>query len=90
VKIPAIRYDQRGNELHFRITPPSRTGTEQFYKTRAFGPIFDHAAAVDDFTDSTGSPVALPPFIRSFRINRFLEGALTGGQAVLYRQQKHS
>jgi hypothetical protein len=59
------------------ITPPSTSGTPQFYKTRAYGPIYDHAAALDDFTDSTGTPIALPPFVQSFRINQFLQGALT-------------
>ncbi|PZS39417.1 MAG: hypothetical protein DLM62_08400, partial [Pseudonocardiales bacterium] len=73
----SIYYYQGGNELHFVITPPSTSGTPQFYKTRAFGPIYDHAAALDDFTDSTGTPIALPPFIHSFRINQFLQGALT-------------
>jgi len=73
----SIYFDQGGNELHFVITPPSTSGPAQFYKTRAYGPIFDHAAAVDDFTDSTGVPIALPPFIHSFRINQFLQGALT-------------
>ncbi len=73
----SVYFDQGGNELHFTITPPSTSGPEQFYKTRAFGPLYDHAAAVDDFTDSTGTPIALPPFIHSFRINQFLQGALT-------------
>ena len=73
----SIYYYQGGNELSFVITPPSTSGTPQYYKTRAYGPIFDHAAALDDFTDSTGTPIALPPFIRSFRINQFLQGALT-------------
>jgi hypothetical protein len=73
----SIYFDQAGNELHYVITPPSTSGTPQFYKTRAFGPLYDHAAALDDFTDSTGTPIALPPFVRSFRINQFLQGALT-------------
>jgi hypothetical protein len=73
----SIYFNQGGNELSYVITPPSTSGTPQFYKTRAFGPIYDHAAALDDFTDSTGTPIALPPFIRSFRINQFLQGALT-------------
>jgi hypothetical protein len=73
----SIYFDQAGNELHFVITPPSTSGTPQFYKTRAFGPLYDHAAALDDFTNSTGTPIALPPFIHSFRINQFLQGALT-------------
>ena len=73
----SIYYYQGGNELSFVITPPSTSGTPQYYKTRAYGPIFDHAAALDDFTDSTGTPIALPPFIHSFRLNQFLQGALT-------------
>jgi hypothetical protein len=73
----SIFYYQGGNELHFVITPPSTSGTPQFYKARAFGPIYDHAAALDDFTDSTGTPIPLPFFLHSFRINQFLQGART-------------
>ena len=73
----SVYYDQGGNELHFVITPPPTSGPQVSYKTQAYGPIFDHAAALDDFTDSTGTPIALPPFIHSFRINQFLQGALT-------------
>ena len=73
----SIYYDQTGNELHFVITPPSTSGPAESYKTRAYGPIFDHAAALDDFTDSTGTPIALPPFVKPFRINQFLQGAAT-------------
>jgi hypothetical protein len=73
----SVYFDQGGNELHFVVTPPSTSGPVQYYKTRAYGPIFDHAAALDDFTNSTGVPIALPPFVHSFRINQFLQGALT-------------
>jgi hypothetical protein len=73
----SIYYDEAGNELHFVITPPSTSGTPQFYKTQAYGAIFDHAAALDDFTDSTGTPIPLPFFIHAFRINQFLQGAVT-------------
>jgi hypothetical protein len=73
----SIYYNELGNELSYVITPPSTSGTPQFYKTQAYGAIFDHAAALDDFTDSTGTPIALPPFVRSFRLNQFLQGALT-------------
>jgi hypothetical protein len=73
----SIYFDQEGNELHFVITPPSTSGPVENYKTRAYGPIFDHAAALDDFTNSTGVPIALPPFVQAFRINQFLQGALT-------------
>ena len=73
----SIYYNETGNELSYVITPPSTSGTPQFYKTGAHGAIFDHAAALDDFTNSTGTPIALPPFIHSFRINQFLQGAIT-------------
>jgi hypothetical protein len=73
----SIYYNETGNELSYVITPPSTSGTPQYYKTNAHGSIFDHAAALDDFTDSTGTPIALPPFIRAFRINQFLQGAIT-------------
>ena len=73
----SIYYNQGGNELSFVITPPLTSGTPQFYKTRAYGPIFDHAAALDDFTNSTGTPIPLPFFLHAFRINQFLQGALT-------------
>jgi hypothetical protein len=73
----SIYYNEVGNELSYVITPPSTSGTPQFYKTNAHGAIFDHAAALDDFTNSTGTPIALPPFIHSFRINQFLQGAIT-------------
>ena len=73
----SIDFNQVATSSSYVITPPSTSGTPQFYKTGAFGPIYDHAAALDDFTNSTGTPIALPPFIRSFRINQFLQGALT-------------
>jgi len=73
----SIYYNQVGNELSYVITPPSTSGTPQYYKTQAYGPIYDHAAALDDFTNSTGTPIALPPFVERFRINQFLQGALT-------------
>jgi hypothetical protein len=73
----SIYYNEVGNELSYVITPPSTSGTPQFYKTQAYGAIFDHAAALDDFTTSTGTPIALPPFIQPFRINQFLQGAIT-------------
>ena len=73
----SIYYNETGNELSFVITPPSTTGTPEYYKTQAYGAIFDHAAALDDFTDSTGTPIPLPFFLHAFRINQFLQGAIT-------------
>jgi len=73
----SIYYDQAGNELHFTITPPSTSGPEQFYKTNAHGPLFDHADAVDDWLSTTGQPVPLPPGFNPIKINQFWQGALT-------------
>ena len=75
----SIYYDEAGNELHFVITPPatSSASVPVYYKTRAYGAIFDHAAALDDFTNSTGTPIPVPFFLHSFRINQFLQGAVT-------------
>ena len=74
----SIYYNEVGNELSFVITPPSTSGTPQYYKTQAYGAIFDHAAALDDFTNNVGgTPIALPPFIHAFRVNQFLQGAIT-------------
>jgi len=71
----SVFFDQGGNELHFVISPPS-TPSESF-KTNAHGPIFNYAAALDDFTNSTGVPVPIPPFFDQYRINQFLGGAVT-------------
>ena len=71
----SVYFDQGGNELHFVISPPS-TPSESF-KTNAHGPIFNYAAALDDYTNATGVPIAWPLFLESFRINQFLGGAVT-------------
>ncbi|HWG64672.1 MAG TPA: hypothetical protein VG253_23550 [Streptosporangiaceae bacterium] len=73
----SIYFDQPGNELHFQVTPPSTSGPEADYKTQAYGPLYNYASALDDFTNSTGQPIPLPPFLESFRINYFLQGAIT-------------
>jgi hypothetical protein len=73
----SVYFDQGGNELHFVITPPSTSGPSQSYKANAHGPIFNYAAALDDFTNSTGVPIPVPPFFDQYRINQFLGGAVT-------------
>jgi len=73
----SIYYDESGNEFHFVIAPPSTSGPVQYYKTQAYGALFGYADALDDFTDSTGTPIPLPFFLNGFRINQFLQGAVT-------------
>ena len=75
----SIYYDQAGGDLHFVINPPNASGSEPsftFLQT-APGAVFDHAAALDDWTNSAGgTPVALP-IVAPFQIGSFLGGALT-------------
>lgn len=73
----SIYFDQGGNELHFSIVPPVTTGSPDQFKTQAFGPIFDHAAVVDDWTYTTGVPAPLLPFLNPFAVNTFMQAALT-------------
>ena len=74
----SIYYNVPGNELSFTVTPPKVSGPETFYKTQAFGAIFDHAAALNDFTNSEGGvPIALPPIVSQFQVNTFWQGAIT-------------
>jgi hypothetical protein len=79
----SIYFDQAGNELHFVLTPPTAescsTGpnNECFFKTNAHGPVYDHAAGLADYTNSSGTPVPLPIFGTHFRLTQFLQGALT-------------
>jgi len=79
----SIYFNQEGNSLHYVITPPTpqacSTGpnNECSYTHFAFGPIYDHAAGLADYTNSTGTPIPLPIFFEHFRITQFLQGALT-------------
>jgi hypothetical protein len=71
------------DELHFVITPPTpescSTGpnNECYFKTQAYGPIFDHAAGLMDYSTINGTPTPTPIQEEHFRISQFLEGALT-------------
>jgi hypothetical protein len=79
----SIFFDQAGNELHYVLTPPTpeacSTGPQNqcFFNTQAYGPIFDHASGLVDFTNSAGAVIPPPPPARQFRITQFLGGALT-------------
>lgn len=81
----SIYYNQWGNELHFVIRPPTEEAcwpngvpaSACYYETRAYGPIYTSAAALTDFLNSSGQPFPLPPWGHKFRINQFLQGALT-------------
>ncbi len=79
----SIFFDQVGNEVHFVITPPTpescSTGPQNqcYFATEAEGPIYDHAAGLVDFTNSSGTPIPTPITEEHFRITQFLQGAVT-------------
>jgi len=79
----SIYFDQPGNELHYVLTPPTvescSTGPQNqcYYDHEAFGPVYDHAAGLADYTNATGTPVPLPIWAEPFRLTQFLGGALT-------------
>jgi hypothetical protein len=80
----SVYFNQGGNELQIVVHPPTPAGGAPVpggtFKTNARGAIFDHAAALVDFTDSLGhAPIALPPLVSPFQLNSFLEGAVTTG-----------
>lgn len=74
----SMYYDQQGGDVHFVINPPNASGNEPSFtfEEAAPGAIFDHAAALDDWTNSTGAPIVLP-VIPPVQINSFFGGALT-------------
>jgi hypothetical protein len=79
----SIYFDQPGNELHYVLTPPTvqscSTGPQNqcYYEAAAGGPVFDHAAGLADYTNSTGSPIPLDPAAQQFRLTQLWQGALT-------------
>jgi hypothetical protein len=81
----SIYSNQQGNGVYFTITAPScRTvslGAQSQcvlqFQAGAAGPVFDHAAGLVDYTNSSGTPIPLPPSTQQFRLTQFQQGALT-------------
>jgi hypothetical protein len=81
----SIYYSQHGNGVYFTITAPScgsggLTAQSQCvlqFQANVAGPIYDHAAGLVDYTNSSGTPIPLPPSTQQFRLTQFQQGALT-------------
>jgi hypothetical protein len=71
-----IYYNQAaGNAVSYMLTTPG--GQQYNLQTPASGPIFDHAAALADYTNSVGTPIPLPSGTAQYLLTRFWQGALT-------------
>ncbi len=71
-----IYYNQAaGNAVSYTLTTPG--GQQYNFQTPASGPIFDHAAALADYTNSSGTPIPLSSGSAQYRLTQFWQGALT-------------
>jgi hypothetical protein len=71
-----IYYDPAaGNAVNYTLTAPG--GQQYDVQAPVSGPTFDHAAALGDYTNSTGTPIPLPPGTQQYRLTQFWQGALT-------------
>ena len=71
----SIYYAPQGQGVAFTLYAPS--GSVDQFETPVPGAIFDHAAALTDYTDSTGTPIPLPVGTQQFRLTQFQQGAVT-------------
>ncbi len=70
----SIYYAPQGLGVSFTLYPPS--GSVFQFQAAMPGAIFDHAAGVADYTNSSGTPVPLPPSTQQFRLMQFQQGAV--------------
>jgi hypothetical protein len=69
-------YDpQKGTAVYFTVYAPS--GAVLQFQAPMTGPVFDHAAGLADYTNSSGTPIPLPTGTAQFRITQFQQGAVT-------------
>ena len=71
----SIYYAPQGQGVAFTIYAPSGV-VDQFVAPMP-GAIFDHAAGLADYTNSTGTPIPLPVGTQQFRLTQFQQGAVT-------------
>jgi hypothetical protein len=71
----SIYYPQQGTAVYFTVYAPS--GAVLQFQASVSGPIFDHAAGLADYTNSSGTPIPLPVGTQQFRLTQFQQGALT-------------
>ena len=71
----SIYYAPQGQGVAFTIYAPS--GSVYQFVAPMPGEIFDHAAGLADYTNSTGTPIPLPVGTQPFRLTQFQQGAVT-------------
>jgi hypothetical protein len=71
----SIYYPQQGTAVYFTLYAPS--GDVLQFQAPLSGPVFDHAAALADYTNSSGTPIPLPVGTAQFRLTQFEQGAVT-------------
>jgi hypothetical protein len=71
----SIYYPQQGTAVYFTLYAPS--GAVLQFQAPMSGPIFDHAAGLADYTNSSGTPIPLPVGTQQFRLTQFQQGAVT-------------
>ena len=71
----SIYYAPQGLAVTFTLYTPS--GSVLQFQSPMPGAIFDHAAALADYADGTGTPIPLPVGTEQFRLTQFQQGAVT-------------
>jgi hypothetical protein len=71
----SIYYAPQGLGVSFTLYTPS--GSVFQFQAAMSGAIFDQAAGLVDYTNSSGTPVPLPPSTQQFRLTQFQQGAVT-------------
>jgi hypothetical protein len=71
----SIYYAPQGQGVAFTLYTPS--GAVFTIQTAMPGALFDHAAGLADYTNSTGTPIPLPVGTQQFRLTQFQQGAVT-------------
>lgn len=71
----SIYYAPQGLGVSFTLYAPS--GSVLQFQAPVPGAVFDHAAALADYTNSTGTPIPLPVGTQQFRLTQFQQGAVT-------------
>ena len=71
----SIYYAPQGLGVSFTLYAPS--GSVLQFQAPMPGAVFDHAAGLADYTNSSGTPIPLPVGTQQFRLTQFQQGAVT-------------
>lgn len=71
----SIYYPQQGTAVYFTLYAPA--GSVLQFQAQLPGPVFDHAAGLLDYTNSSGTPIPSPSGTPQTRLTQFQQGAVT-------------